>query len=64
LNPRPHKAQLEDQRPRKAQKDHLEEGKAAIPTKDMKRGKPSQNGKDELRKAQKYKKLTKLKNSP
>jgi hypothetical protein len=30
----------------------------------MKSGKPSQNGKEELRKAQKHKKLTRLKNSP
>jgi hypothetical protein len=29
----------------------------------MKRGKPSQNGKEELRKAQKHKKTHKLKNS-
>jgi hypothetical protein len=29
----------------------------------MKSGKPSQNGKEELRKAQKHKKLTKQKNS-
>jgi hypothetical protein len=30
----------------------------------MKSGKPSQNGKEELIKAQKHKKITKLKNSP
>jgi hypothetical protein len=30
----------------------------------MKSGKPSQNGKEELRKAQKHKKLTKLKTPP
>jgi hypothetical protein len=30
----------------------------------MKSGKPKQNGKEELRKAQKHKKLTKLKISP
>jgi hypothetical protein len=64
LNPRPHEAQLEDQRSRKAQEGHLEEGKPARPTKGMKSGKPSQNGKEELRKAQKHKKLTRLKNSP
>jgi hypothetical protein len=33
-------------------------GKAASPTKEMKSGKPSQNSKKELRKAQKHKKLT------
>jgi hypothetical protein len=64
LNPTPYKTQLEDQRSRKTQKDHLEEGNATLPIKDTKRGKQSQNGKDKLRKAQKYKKLTKLKNSP
>jgi hypothetical protein len=37
---------------RKAQEGHLEEGKAARPTKDMKSGKSSQNGKEELRKTQ------------
>jgi hypothetical protein len=59
-NLRPYEAQLEDQRLRKAQDGHLE-GKAARPTKDTKSGKPGQNGKEELRKAQKHKKL---KNSP
>jgi hypothetical protein len=58
LNPRPHEAQ------RKAQEGHLEEGKAARPTKGMKSCKSSQNGKEELRKAQKHKKITKLKKSP
>jgi hypothetical protein len=36
LNPRLQEAQLEDQRPRKAQEGHLEEEKATKPTKDMK----------------------------
>jgi hypothetical protein len=31
LNPRPHEAQLEDQKPRKAKEDHLEEGKTIKP---------------------------------
>jgi hypothetical protein len=62
LNPRPHKSTT--RRPRKAQEGHLEEGKSAKLIKGMKSGKPSQNGKEELRKAQKHKKLTKLKNSP
>jgi hypothetical protein len=39
-------------------------GKAVRLTKDTKSGKPSQNGKEELRKAQKHKKHTKLRNSP
>jgi hypothetical protein len=42
---------------------HLEEGKAARPTKGTKSGKAKQNDKEELRKAQDHKKLTKLKNS-
>jgi hypothetical protein len=49
LNPRTHKAQLEDQRPRKAQEGHLEEGKAARPIKGTKSGKPSQNSKVKLK---------------
>jgi hypothetical protein len=40
LKPRPHEAQLEDQKPRKAQEGHLEEGKTASPIKCMKSGKP------------------------
>jgi hypothetical protein len=64
LNPKPHEAHLKDQRPRKAQKCHLEEGKAARPIKGTKSGKTNQNDKDERGKAQKHKKLTKLKNSP
>jgi hypothetical protein len=35
--------------PRKAQEGHLEEGKAARPTKDTKSGKPSQNSKEKLK---------------
>jgi hypothetical protein len=49
-------------KPRKAQKGYLVQGKAARPTKGMKSGKPSQNGKKELRKTQKHKKLTKTQN--
>jgi hypothetical protein len=59
LNLRSHEAQLEDQKPRKAQEGHLVEGKAARPIKGMKRGKPSQNGKEEIRKVQKQKKTHK-----
>jgi hypothetical protein len=50
-NPKPHEAQLEDQKPRKAQEGHLEEGKTARPTEAQKR-QTKQNGKVELRKAQ------------
>jgi hypothetical protein len=57
LNPKPHGAQLEE-KPRKAEEGHLEEGKVT------KSGKAKQNDKEELRKAQDHKKLTKLKNSP
>jgi hypothetical protein len=64
LNSRPHEAQLEDQRSRKAQEYHLKEGKVVRPTKRTKNGKTSQSGKEELRNAQKHKKLTKFKNSP
>jgi hypothetical protein len=62
LNPRPHEAQLEDPKnqKKKAQECHLVEAKAAIPTKGTKNGKPSQNDKEEPRKAQKHKKLIKL----
>jgi hypothetical protein len=55
LNLRPHEAQLEDQRLRKAQEGHLEEGKATRPTKRTESGKPSQNSKEEQRKAKKHK---------
>jgi hypothetical protein len=37
----PHEAQVEDQKPTKAKEGNLEEGKAAIPTKDTKSGKLS-----------------------
>jgi hypothetical protein len=37
-NPRPHEAQLEDQRLRKAQECHLKEGKSARPIKGTKSG--------------------------
>jgi hypothetical protein len=39
LNPRPHEAQLEDQKPKKTQEGHLEEGKTVKPTNGKKRGK-------------------------
>jgi hypothetical protein len=45
LNPIPHKAQLEDQRSRKAQEGDLEEGKVARPIKGTKNSKPNQNDK-------------------
>jgi hypothetical protein len=61
LNTRPHEAQLEDE---KAQEGHVEEGTATRPTKGTKNGKSSQNGKEELRRAQKHQKLIKLKNCP
>jgi hypothetical protein len=57
LNPRPHEAQLEDPRkPRKAQEGHLEDGKPQNSANGTKSGKAKQNGKKELRKAQKSKK--------
>jgi hypothetical protein len=40
LNPTPHEAQLEDQKPRKAQEGHLEEGKTTKPINGTKNGKP------------------------
>jgi hypothetical protein len=46
-------------KPRKAQEDHLEEGKLQKPTKGKKSGKAKQNGKEEQRKAQKSKKSLK-----
>jgi hypothetical protein len=56
-----YETQLEDQRPRKSSRRSSRWRKIAKPTKGMKSGKPSQNGKEELRKAQNYKKkLTKL----
>jgi hypothetical protein len=54
LNPRPHEAQLEDQKPRKAQEGYLEKEKATRPTKGTKSSKPSQNSKEELEKAQNH----------
>ncbi len=44
---------------RKAQEDHLEEGKPQNPANGTKSGKIKQNGKKELRKAQKSKKSSK-----
>jgi hypothetical protein len=43
-------------KPRKAQEGHLEEGKPQKPANDTKSGKAKQNGKEEIRKAQKSKK--------
>jgi hypothetical protein len=43
LNPRLHEAQLEDQKLRKAQKDHLEEEKAAKLTNGTKNVKTKKN---------------------
>jgi hypothetical protein len=45
LNPRPHEAQLEVQKSRKAKEGHLEEGKTASPTKDTKSGRRSKMAK-------------------
>jgi hypothetical protein len=45
LNPRHNEAQLEDQKPRKAQEGHLGEGKIAKPTKGTKSNKPSKMAK-------------------
>jgi hypothetical protein len=49
LNPRPHEAQLEDQKPKKTQEGHIEAGKTSRPTKGTKNVKAKQNGKEELR---------------
>jgi hypothetical protein len=57
MNPRPHEAQLEDQKLRKAQEGHLEEGKAAKPTIGTKSSKPSKM-------AKKSQEKLKIKNSP
>jgi hypothetical protein len=51
-------------KPRKAQEVHLEEGKVARPIKDIKSGKSSQNDKEEIRKAQKHKRLKELNPPP
>jgi hypothetical protein len=40
MNPRPHEAQLEDQKLRKAQEGHLEDGKTAKLTNGTKNSKP------------------------
>jgi hypothetical protein len=52
LNPRPYEGQLEDQKIKKIQEDHLEEEKAAKLAKCTKSGKAKQHDKEELRKAQ------------
>jgi hypothetical protein len=60
LNPIPHEAQLEDSKSKKkAQKDHLKEGKPQQPITGKKRGKAKQNDKEEVGKAQKSKKSSK-----
>jgi hypothetical protein len=47
MNPRPHEALLEDQKLRKAQEGHLEEGKDVRPTKARKAAsKPSKMAKN------------------
>jgi hypothetical protein len=51
-----HEAQLEDQKPKKAQEGHLEEGKTAKASKRHEKQHTKQKGKEELRKAQKHKK--------
>jgi hypothetical protein len=45
LNPRPHEAQLQDQKPNKAREGHLEEGKTAKPTNGTKSSKPKKKAK-------------------
>jgi hypothetical protein len=50
-----HEAQLEDPKAKKAEEGHLGEGEVTKSTSGMKSGKPSQNGKEELRKAQNQK---------
>jgi hypothetical protein len=59
LNPIPHEAQLQDQKQRKAQEGHLEEGKAARLTKGTKRGKKAKMAKKSS-KTQKSHKTQKL----
>jgi hypothetical protein len=65
-NPMRHSKKTKSQQ--KAQKDHIEEGKSQGQQKDIKSGKPSQKGKEELRKAQNQNKTSKKssnsKNSP
>jgi hypothetical protein len=43
LDPRSPEAQLEDQKPKKSSKGHLEEGKTAKPTNGKKSGKPKKS---------------------
>jgi hypothetical protein len=45
LNSRPHEAQLEDQKPKKAQEGHLGEEKTTKPTNGKKSGKPKEKAK-------------------
>jgi flagellar biosynthesis GTPase FlhF len=52
LNPRPHEAQLEDQKPRKSLRRSSRRRKSRKTNKIIKSGKASQNSKEELRKAQ------------
>jgi hypothetical protein len=49
LNPRHNEAQLEDQKPRKAQEGHLEEGKKYKANKRHEKRQTKKNGKEELR---------------
>jgi hypothetical protein len=49
FEPRPHEAQLENQKQRKAQEGHLEAEKITRPTKGTKSSKPKKNGKEKIR---------------
>jgi hypothetical protein len=63
-NPKPHEAQLEDQKTKKSPRRSFTRRKSRKDSKRHDKWQTKQNGKEELRKAQKHKKLTKLKNSP
>jgi hypothetical protein len=59
LNPRPHEAQLEDQKPSKSSRRSSRRRKRHKTNKGTKNSKPSQNGKDEIRKAQNQNRMSK-----
>jgi hypothetical protein len=59
LNPRPHEAQLEDQKPTKSSRRSSKRRKVVKASRGMKSGKAKHNGKKGLRKAQKSKKSSK-----
>jgi hypothetical protein len=44
-----HESQLEDQKPKKTQKYHLEEGKTAKPSNGMKNGKQKKKSREKLK---------------